>query len=228
MRKITNKIVMFALVLALFVPSVSLAYNASGDSAAGPSATQKIVGGPTFHNTGFLLYLVDWSGEQITKTQVIYHERVPAECNAFYNKTKFGGTINFLDYKIGSDWGYAPFNDDASGNGTKLKSWMLQKTNDVYNAFLITEKYFGINFANLLHKGDAVLIVEALYWGQMYQDPNIPTGVYLCGSAHGWAYEQERRGIGEYGARCISKYTNNIYANCIRLEHTMYFSGDKR
>lgn len=228
MTKIIKKILVFALTLALLVPSVSLAYDASGDSDDGPAATQKIVGGPTFHNSRYLLYLVNFSGEQLTKTQVIYQERVPAECNAFYNKTKFGGNINFLDYKIGSDWGYAPFNDDASGNGTRLKSWMLQKTNDVYNAFLITEKYFGRNFANLLHKGDAVLIVEGVYWGQMYKDPNIPTGVYLCANAHGWAYEQDRRGIGEYGAYCISKYTNNIFANCIKLEYTLYFSGLKK
>lgn len=226
--KIFRKILVLFLIFSLS-SSTSFAYEGSGDSDDGPAATQQIKGGPTYHNTGWLLYLIDWHGNQITGTQVIYEERVPVECNSFYSKTKFGGNINFRKAIIGSPWGYAPFNDDASGNGTRLKSWMLQKNKnvDAYNCYVLAEKFFGAEGAMTLHKGDAVMIVEALYWAQMYRNPNIPTGVYLCATAHGWAYEQDRRGIGDYGAKCISKYTNNIFANCVKLEHTMYFSGKK-
>ena len=173
--------------------------------------------------TGWVLYLVDWSGKQVSDTQVFYQYQVPS-CNVFYPRTHFGGTINYNDYEIGSDWGFGPFNENQSGNGSKLKSWMLQKQDDTYNVLLIIDKYFGSEAAESFANEECMLICEGLYWSQMYRDDIGATGIYLCAGSYGWADMNERIGTGPYGSKAIGKYTNIIFPNCVKLESTLYFS----
>lgn len=227
----TKRILLFFLALAVMLANVKTIavcaeeITGSGTGDDGPSATQKIKGGPHHTKTGWLIYFIDWYGNQTTKTQVIYETRTPSECNCFNATTKFGGRIDFLDYEIGSPWKFPPFNSNASSNGDKLKAWLMQKKDGVYNCYLLIDKYFpSTKLMENFQKGENLLIIEPIFWAQMYSDDIGATGTYLCATANGWAHEQDRRKIGEYGSKAIGKYTNNIFPNCVKLEHALYLN----
>lgn len=222
-KRLLTILMVTVLTLASSITALA-APTGSGTGDDGPAPTQHIIGGPAAAKTGWVLYLVDWNGNQVSESQVFYQTQAP-DCNVFYPKTRFGGSINYNDYEIGTDWGFGPFNSDQTGNGSRLKSWMVQKTGDTYNVLLEIEKYFGAAAAEAFKNEECLLICEGLYWCQMYRDDIGATGLYLCAPAYGWADMQTRIGVGEYGSKAIGKYTNNIFPNCVKLESTLYLNG---
>lgn len=221
-----KRLLTILLVIVLTISSSITALAAptgSGTGDDGPAPTKKIEGGPSSAKTGWVLYLIDWEGNPVSETQVFYQQQVP-NCNVFYPTTRFGATINYSDYEVGSDWNFPPFDGDQKGNGSRLKRWMLQKTGDTYNVLLIIEKYFGAAATISFKNEECMLICEGLYWCQMYRDDIGATGIYLCAPAYGWADMQIRIGCGEYGSKAIGKFTNIVFPNCVKLENTLYFT----
>lgn len=222
-----KKLLAFVLTLTLCLSCGMTAFassvGGSGTGDDGPAPTMQIVGGPSYTKTGWLVYLVDWTGSQVSDTQVIYEYQTP-NCNLFYPKTHFGGTINYNNYEIGSPWGLPPFDANQRGYGSAVKSWMLQKTDDTYNCLRVIDKYFGPAAAESFANEECMLICEGLYWSQMYRDDIGATGIYLCAGSYGWADMNERIGTGPYGSKAIGRYTNHIYPNCVRLDTAIYFS----
>ena len=107
----------------------SLGGNADADD--GGESTQAVVGGPTWDHTGWLVYIIDEAGNQLTDTKVFYSSssEPPARCIT-YPTTKFGGSTNGYAGGSVADWEPKPPFDNGSGaNGIAVKSYMLQNEN---------------------------------------------------------------------------------------------------
>lgn len=200
----------------------SVGGNAGSDS--GGAATQVIVGGPKAAHTGWLFYLIDNNNHQVSDTKVAYvsGER-PNAGRIDFGSTRFGGSTNGYVENAVISWSPAePFTTSGGGNGTRIKQDILtgkknlQIVDDYFPSF--TEQYVSKEPGDELY-----LIFEPFYWGQMYNgNTNQPTGRYLCATAYGWAYYQNRFGYGEYGCKWINRYTNNIYPNCVKLQNPQF------
>lgn len=220
-----------AIVLSIFLLFLSPAQvfamsgNATGDD--NQAGTMKVEGGPTYRHTGWLIYLVDaYTGQQCSETIVYYCYEEPTECNVFYPKTRFGGSINWKSGTVGTLWDFAPFDNDANGYGDDLKNWMLTKEGKTQRIVALCEKEFGAAPTQTVINGDYLFIFEPFFWGQMYHDDLGATGIYLCATAYGWADKQLALGM-EGGSKLIGRYTNDIYPNCVKLEKTLTFPKTK-
>ena len=79
------------------VNATSLGGNADADD--GGESTQAVVGGPSWEHTGWLVYIIDEVGNQLTDTKVFYSSSAqPSAGNGGvllkYPTTKFGGSTN--------------------------------------------------------------------------------------------------------------------------------------
>ena len=183
--------------------------NAGQDD--GGESTQKVIGGPTWEHTGWLTYIIDEAGNQLTDTKVFYSSSAqPSAPNGGvllkYPTTKFGGSTNGYTGGQVPDWSpKPPFNDGGGANGIAVKANMLLNK----NLLKFVEKHWGVGQLEAFISEKHFLIMEAFYWGQLYNG-NQPTGRYLCATAHGWAHTQNAFRLGDYGSPRINRYTNNL------------------
>ena len=182
-----------------------------------------MVGGPGWQKTGWLVYIIDEAGNQLTDTKVFYSSSAqPSAGNGGvllkYPATKFGGSTNGYAGGQVAEWEpKPPFSDGGGPNGIAVKNFMLQ--NDNISRFII--KHWGEGQLEAFISEKHFLIMEAFYWGQMYKG-NSPTGIYLCATAHGWAHYQNLFNFGDYGSPRINRYTNNTFPNCVKLEFPQF------
>ena len=195
--------------------------NGNGTGDAGSSGTHIIAGGAASYKSAYLVYIVDGNGSLITPVveAAIDGAKVPpTDGNFNYEKSKFG---NQAPSRFTTISGVpTPFSSSGDGNGAVLKNTLLNKANNEFRATSIIRDYFGSDMANkfISSSNDMYLIFEGVYWFTM-NEGNLK-GQTIVATASGWAKAQQENGYPQNGTKVFSRYTNNIFANCMKFEVT--------
>lgn len=195
--------------------------NGNGTGDAGSSGTHIIAGGAASYKSAYLIYIVDGNGNLLTPVveAAIDGAKVPPTAGNFnYEKSKFGNQAPSrfdIIYDVPT-----PFSSSGDGNGAVLKNKLLEKDEGKisYRAIRVIENYFGSDMANkfISSSNDMYLIFEGVYWFTM-NEGNL-NGQTIVATASGWAKAQQENGYPQYGTKVFSRYTNNIFANCMKFE----------
>lgn len=220
-----TKIISFILAIMIIItfPFTAYADNESGNGTgdAGSSGTHIIAGGAASYKSAYLVYIVDGNGSLITPVveAAIDGAKVPpTDGNFNYEKSKFGNQAPSSFVTISGI--PTPFSSSGDGNGAVLKSTLLSKNGDSYLASAIIKTYFGDSVKEQFIKSsnDMYLIFEGVYWFTM-NEGNLK-GQTIVATASGWAKAQQENGYPQNGTKVFSRYTNNIFANCMKFEVT--------
>lgn len=195
--------------------------NGNGTGDAGSSGTHIIAGGAASYKSAYLIYIVDGNGNLLTPVveAAIDGAKVPpTDGNFNYEKSKFGNQAPSSFVTISGI--PTPFSSSGDGNGAVLKSKLLSKNGDSYLASAIIKTYFGDSVKEQFIKSnkDQYLIFEGVYWFTM-NEGNLK-GQTIVATASGWAKAQQENGYPQNGTKVFSRYTNNIFANCMKFEVT--------
>lgn len=222
-----KRLITFILAVIMIITFPLNAYaaegNGTGDDSTGGS--RYVSGGASYQKAAYLIYIVNGSGGIITpvvEAAIDECKEPPADANFDYELSKFGNQAPTRFVTISGV--PTPFTSGGDGNGAALKNKLLEITgkdesnNDIYYASDIITAYFGASTASsfLNSNEDQYLIFEGVYWLTMNNGSH--SGETLVATASGWAKAQEAYGCGEYGSSTFSKYTNNIYPNCMKFE----------
>ena len=221
MSKRLTKIISFILAIMIIItlPFTVYAENGNGTGDAGSSGTHLFEGGAASYKSAYLIYIVDGNGDLITPVveAAISGAKVPpTDGNFNYEKSKFG---NQAPSRFTTISGVpTPFSSSGDGNGAVLKNTLLNKANNEFRATSIIRDYFGSDMANkfISSSNDMYLIFEGVYWFTM-NEGNLK-GQTIVATASGWAKAQQENGYPQNGTKVFSRYTNNIYANCMKFE----------
>jgi hypothetical protein len=225
MNKKLTRIISFILAIMIIITVPFTAYadgeNGNGTGDAGSSGTHIFAGGAASYKSAYLIYIVDGNGNLITPVveAAISGAKVPpTDGNFNYEKSKFG---NQAPSRFTTISGIpTPFSSSGDGNGAVLKSTLLSKNGDSYLASAIIKTYFGDSVKEQFIKSsnDMYLIFEGVYWFTM-NEGNLK-GQTVVATASGWAKAQQENGYPQNGTKVFSRYTNNIFANCMKFEVT--------
>lgn len=206
--------------LNISTPLTTYAGNESGNGTgdAGSSGTHIFAGGAASHKSAYLIYIVDGNGNLITPVveAAISGAKVPpTDGNFNYEKSKFG---NQAPSRFTTISGVpTPFSSSGDGNGAVLKSTLLSKSGDTVLADRIITTYFDEETTKMFKSNkDQYLIFEGVYWFTM-NEGNLK-GQTIVATASGWAKAQQENGYPQNGTKIFSRYTNNIFANCMKFE----------
>lgn len=227
MSKRLTKIISFILAIMIIITLPFTAYadneNGNGTGDAGSSGTHIIAGGAASYKSAYLIYIVDGNGNLLTPVveAAIDGAKVPPTAGNFnYEKSKFGNQAPSrfdIIYDVPT-----PFSSSGDGNGAVLKNKLLEKDEGKisYRAIRVIENYFGSDMANkfISSSNDMYLIFEGVYWFNM-NEGNL-NGQTIVATASGWAKAQQENGYPQNGTKVFSRYTNNIFANCMKFEVT--------
>lgn len=207
--------------IIITLPFTVYAENGNGTGDAGSSGTHLFEGGAASYKSAYLIYIVDGNGDLITPVveAAISGAKVPpTDGNFNYEKSKFG---NQAPSRFTTISGVpTPFSSSGDGNGAVLKNTLLNKANNEFRATSIIRDYFGSDMANkfISSSNDMYLIFEGVYWITMHGG-NL-NGQVIVATASGWAKAHQENGYPQYGTTIYSRYTNNIFANCMKFEVT--------
>ena len=223
MKRIKYILFIMISLISLLASSLTVyAEKGNGDDDDGGKGTQKIVGGPSSSRCAYLLYIVDKNGNLLTEvveTTIAGCEEPPADAIYEFELSRFGGQAP-SKFMGGADWG-TPFTQGGNGRGSEIKNIMLSKNNAGNSfAYTVVEKYFGSDVAENWLGADQYLIIEAVYWARFQN--GLEEGYWNVATAKGWAQAQNAYGCGEMGSKLINRYTNNIYANCMKFEYSQF------
>ena len=205
--------------IIITLPFTVYAENGNGTGDAGSSGTHLFEGGAASYKSAYLIYIVDGNGNLITPVveAAISGAKVPpTDGNFNYEKSKFG---NQAPSRFTTISGVpTPFSSSGDGNGAVLKNTLLNKANNEFRATSIIRDYFGSDMANkfISSSNDMYLIFEGVYWITMHGG-NL-NGQVIVATASGWAKAHQENGYPQYGTTIYSRYTNNIFANCMKFE----------
>ena len=225
MNKKLTRIISFILAIMIIITVPFTAYagdeNGNGTGDAGSSGTHIFAGGAASYKSAYLIYIVDGNGSLITPVveAAIDGAKVPPiDGNFNYEKSKFGNQAPSSFVTISGI--PTPFSSSGDGNGAVLKSTLLSKNGDSYLASAIIKTYFGDSVKEQFIKSsnDMYLIFEGVYWFTM-NEGNLK-GQTVVATASGWAKAQQENGYPQNGTKVFSRYTNNIFANCMKFEVT--------
>lgn len=220
-RRILSFILALIMILTLPITAYAAGGNGSGDTGSG-SGHSTVSGGASYRKAAYLIYIVDKNGSLLTPVVEVAIDGAkvpPANANFDYEKSKFGNqspTKFEMIYNVPT-----PFKENGDGNGTALKNALLSKTSlDEYKAAVYIKDYFGSTVANnfINSNNSQYLIFEGVYWLTMNNGNH--RGTTLVATSTGWAKAQRDFNCGDTGSRTFSKYTNNIFANCMKFEFT--------
>ena len=192
--------------------------NGTGDTGTG--GQQNVTDGASYTKAAYLIYIVDKNGNLITPVveAAIDGAKVPpTNANFNYEKSKFGNQDPKIFKKISGV--PTPFQKNGNGNGALLKQTLLKKTGEngtVYVSDIITAYFDEETTKQFKSNKDQYLIFEGVYWFTM-NEGNLK-GQTIVATASGWAKAQQENGYPQYGSEKFRKYTNNIYANCMKFE----------
>ena len=225
MRNRLTRMLSFILAIMIIITFPFTAYadneNGNGTGDAGSSGTHIITGGAASYKSAYLIYIVDGNGSLITPVveAAIDGAKVPpTDGNFNYEKSKFG---NQAPSRFATISGVpTPFSSSGDGNGAESNNKLLSPDDNVYFAIKIIKTYFGSNIAEQFIKSsnDMYLIFEGVYWFTM-NEGNLK-GQTIVATASGWAKAQQENGYPQNGTKVFSRYTNNIFANCMKFEVT--------
>lgn len=175
----------------------------------------------TYARSGFILYIVDQSGNLKTDG-VLIRSGLPndeATSGWKYNGqnimmngivSRIGG-MSYADgsikeetgYNASSFWDLPPFTSGGSANGTAIKNWLVAPGRDAsfeYNAVEVITRLFEYNDAQMseFYTNNDILVVEPYLWSGMYIGDNY-LGL-MAGTAYGWAKVWEPGHTGAGGA----------------------------
>ena len=210
--------------LNISTPLTTYAGNESGNGTgdAGSSGTHIFAGGAASYKSAYLIYIVDGNGNLLTPVveAAIDGAKVPpTDGNFNYEKSKFGNQDPSRFTAISEV--PTPFSSSGDGNGAVLKSTLLSKNadgNPKVDGYITN--YFGAQTAEKFRSSssDMYLIFEGVYWFTM-NEGNLK-GQTIVATASGWAKAQQENGYPQNGTKVFSRYTNNIFANCMKFEVT--------
>ena len=208
--------------LNISTPLTTYAGNESGNGTgdAGSSGTHIFAGGAASYKSAYLIYIVDGNGNLLTPVveAAIDGAKVPpTDGNFNYEKSKFGNQDPSRFTAISEV--PTPFSSSGDGNGAVLKSTLLSKNadgNPKVDGYITN--YFGAQTAEKFRSSssDMYLIFEGVYWFTM-NEGNLK-GQTIVATASGWAKAQQENGYPQNGTKVFSRYTNNIFANCMKFE----------
>lgn len=205
--------------IIITLPFTVYAENGNGTGDAGSSGTHLFEGGAASYKSAYLIYIVDGNGNLITpvvEAAISGAKFPPTDGNFNYEKSKFG---NQAPSRFTTISGVpTPFSSSGDGNGAVLKNTLLNKANNEFRATSIIRDYFGSDMANkfISSSNDMYLIFEGVYWITMHGG-NL-NGQVIVATASGWAKAHQENGYPQYGTTIYSRYTNNIFANCMKFE----------
>lgn len=219
-----TKLISFILAMVLIMTFPISAFadgsgNGTGDDTDN-SGVHYVTGGASYQKAAYLIYIVDKNGNLITpivEAAIDGCKEPPADANFDYELSKFGNKAPTRFVTISGV--PTPFTSGGDGNGALLKQALLSKNSDGNcKADGVITTYFGGAVAEQFKTSneDMYLIFEGVYWLTMNNGSH--SGETLVATATGWAKAQEAYGCGEYGSSTFSKYTNNIYPNCMKFE----------
>jgi len=160
-------------------------------------------------------------------------------------KSRFGVEADMQELYVNPSWGrpYKVSGYKAISRNKEIKQHLLQKIDVKYNgksigkrerAFAIILETFGIQEAIDWYNQKTMLVYEPFYWHSIFHYGN-PTKNYICATSYNLGKYQQ--GIesklwgaqGKYGDFQIALFTNDVYANCIKLEkgRSTYKNRDK-
>lgn len=226
--------------------------NVGGNNGGNAGA---LIGGPNEDRTGWLYYLVDRdTKKQVSNTEVyvcnstgiVYpHSTEIIENPILRLKSRFGVEADMSDIGTNPSWGrpYKISGYKAISRNKEIKQHLLQKIDVKYNgksigkrerAFAIIVDAFGIQEAIDWYNQKTMLVYEPFYWHSVHKGRKA-TKDYICATSYRLGIYQQ--GIesslygegGKYGDFQIALFTNDVYANCIKLEkgRSTYKNRDK-
>ena len=194
----------------------------NGDDDDGGEGTRIVSGGPKSTRCAYLLYIVDKDGNLLTdvvETTIAGCEAPPSDAIYDYEYSRFGGVAPSI-FDGGADWG-SPFDSNGNGRGSEIKEIMLSKNSEGDSfVYTVVEKYLGTEVAREFKGSDQYFIIEGVYWAKFQNGTE--KGYWNVATAKGWAQAQNDCGCGELGYNLTSRYTNNIYPNCMKFEFTQF------
>ena len=214
-----------------------------------------LIGGPNEDRTGWIYYLVD----RDTKKQVSYtatyvcnsagivypHSTRIIENPILRLKSRFGVDADLSRLETNPSWGrpYKISGYKAISRNKEIKQHLLQKVETKVKgvsigkrerAFGVIAETFGLQEAIDWYNQKTMLVYEPFYWHSIFHYGN-PTNNYICATSYNLGKYQQ--GIesklwgaqGKYGDFQIALFTNDVYANCIKLEkgRSTYKNRDK-
>ena len=218
LTKLISFILAIILIMTFPISAFAESGNGTGDDSTGGS--RYVSGGASYQKAAYLIYIVDSNGSLITpvvEAAIDGCKEPPADANFDYELSKFGNKAPTRFVTISGV--PTPFTSGGDGNGALLKQALLSKNSDGNcKADGVITTYFGGAVAEQFKNSneDMYLIFEGVYWLTMNNGSH--SGETLVATASGWAKAQEAYDCGEYGSSTFSKYTNNIFANCMKFE----------
>lgn len=208
-----------AIILIITLPFTAYAESGNGTGDNGTAGSHHVTGGASSSKAAYLIYIVDKNGSLLTpvvEAAISGAKEPPLNANFDYELSKFGNQAPSSFTAISGV--PTPFASNGDGNGAELKNKLLSPDDNVYFAIKIIKTYFGSNMAEqfINSNSDMYLIFEGVYWLTMNNGTH--SGETLVATASGWAKAQNDYGCGEYGSSTFTKYTNNIFANCMKFE----------
>ena len=221
-----------ALTLILFIQHPLLVHAAGGSMTATDVAggsLNDVGGGPTYVHSGYIFYLVDTKGNEVTGVRAMTsYSWMPIQDSKGNEISKSnvamvsrkgteasGNVVMGAPFPCGS-----PFGSDGSGNGDEIKAWLLAKAENGHtNAANFIRKMFSTYHAEKWEKKEVYLVYEVVGWNHLYKDKK-STGIWFCGTTSRFGIVQNALNINADGKgdSTINRYTNNIYPNCMKLE----------
>lgn len=219
LKRIINFILAILLVITFPISAFAGDGNGTGDDVGGGG--RYVSGGASYTKAAYLIYIVDKDGNPITpivEAAIDGCKEPPLDANFDYELTKFGNKepSRFdIIYNVPT-----PFTSEGDGNGALLKNKLLEidEGGISYRAVRVIENYFGGAAAEkfISTNEDQYLIFEGVYWLTLNDGSH--EGTTLVATASGWAKAQADWGYPDTGSSTFSKYTNNIFANCMKFE----------
>ena len=214
-----------------------------------------LIGGPNEDRTGWIYYLVD----RDTKKQVSYtaayvcnsagivypHSTRIIENPILRLKSRFGVDADLSRLETNPSWGrpYKISGYKAISRNKEIKQHLLQKVETKVKgvsigkrerAFGVIAETFGLQSAIDWYNQKTMLVYEPFYWHSVHKGGKA-TKDYICATSYRLGIYQQ--GIesslygagGKYGDFQIALFTNDVYANCIKLEkgRSTYKNRDK-
>lgn len=222
-NKSLYKLISFILAILLIITFPISAFaddgNGNGTGEGGGSSTENMAGGVRYSRAAYLIYIVNVNGTLLTpivEAAIDGCETPPSSANYDYELSKFGNQAPTRFVTISGV--PTPFTSGGDGNGVALKNKLLETKNDEYEAVNVIRNYFGTSTVESFLKSneEQYLIFEAVYWFKM--SSGSLNGKWIVATSTGWANALEANGYDEYGASKFSRYTNNIFPNCMKFE----------
>lgn len=227
-------LLIFIMTLFVIIITPRSVYAAEGNGTDNDSghATGNYAGGPSYTRTGWLMYLVTNDDDEVV-SDVVFMSCNSTPQGAVKWKTRIGdmnparpisGSVPWAS-AVGSNG--APFDNNQSSNGAKIKNWMLEDDGlGTENWFNVVESIWGSEKAIAMAKNGYSLIMEPVYWA------NIGSG-WFCGNAKGWGqYLSAKYGRESYGPSTFRKFTNGIFAHCAKFAYDkwslIHYEGGSR